>query len=145
MFEELKKYKTSSYFLFKIEDSLKEVCNAPTDKSGIYIIYALAKNKKELIYIGISGQKQKDGSLKTRKAGLGGIKDRIVNGHHFGKISRKKSWPWQMKKESIEALEIHWYVTHEENIKDFPRDVEELLLKTHHKTTGHLPKWNKEF
>lgn len=47
-----------------------------------------------------------------RKAGLGGVKDRIVNEHSFGKIPRRKSWPNQMIKENIEALDIYWHVTH---------------------------------
>lgn len=65
--------------------------NAPTDKSGVYIEYTLKGGKIELNYIGRSGKIEKDGSMFIRKAGLGGIKDRIVNGHQFGKTPRRIS------------------------------------------------------
>ncbi len=101
MFDELNKYKHNDHFFFKPTDSLTEVCNAPTDKSGVYIVYALKNGKIELIYIGKSGKIKQDGLMLTRKTGLGGIKDRIINGHQFGKIPRRKSWPIQLFKENI--------------------------------------------
>jgi hypothetical protein len=55
----------------------------------------------------------------VRKAGLGGIKDRIVNGHQFGKIQRRVSWPIQMGREGIDA---YWYATHNEIVMDCPQD-----------------------
>jgi len=145
MFDELKKYKNNNHFLFKPEDGLSQVCNAPDDKSGVYVVYALSNGRIELIYIGISGLKQKDGTLKTRKAGLGGMKDRIVNGHHFGKTPRRISWPIQMLKENIEALDVYWWVTYENEIRDFPRDVEEALLRRFFDIYGRFPRWNKQF
>ena len=103
MFEsELKKYKTNGVFSFKQNESLEHKCNAPTDKNGIYLIYKVTSNIEELIYIGLSGQ-MKNGVLKTRQSGLGGMKDRIVNGYHpkFGKIKRRIAFPAQMKIENI--------------------------------------------
>ena len=55
------------------------------------MVYALVQNVKELIYVGISGRVDADGRIVIRKAGLGGMKDRIVNGHQFGKVARKRS------------------------------------------------------
>ena len=144
MFDELNKYKNKNHFFFRPEDGLSEVCNAPNDKSGIYLVYALVQGKIELVYIGISGLEQKDGTLKTRKAGLGGMKDRIVNGHHFGKTPRRRSWPIQMLKENIEALDVYWWVTYENELRDFPRRIEESLLKKHMDLYGCLPRWNKQ-
>ena len=40
MFDELTKYKNNDHFFFEPTDNLREVCNAPNDKSGVYIIYA---------------------------------------------------------------------------------------------------------
>src|SRR5687768_12509401 len=100
MFNELEKYKNAGWFNFKDSDSLKEKCNAPVDKGGIYLIYKIIDAKEILIYIGSSGQRNKDGTLKIRK---GGLKDRLVNGYHphrFGKterIKRHKAFPMQMK------------------------------------------------
>ena len=143
MFNELEKYTNTNHFFFKPTDSLKEVCNAPTDKSGIYIVYALKNGRIELIYIGSSGKKLVDGNVKIRKSGLGGIKDRLVNGHHFGKIARKKSWPIKMLAENIEALDVYWWITYENKIKDCPLEMESMLLHKYFDINGNLPKWNK--
>lgn len=144
MYDELTKYEQNDHFFFKAVDSLSQVCSAPTDKSGIYIVYALKKEKIELIYIGLSGKNEKDGSMSIRKAGLGGMKDRIVNGHQFGKIPRRISWPKQMEFEKIEALDIYWYVTHNDKYRDFPRILENKLFQKHLDIYGRLPKWNNQ-
>jgi len=140
---ELNKYKMHSQFVFTIKDSLQQVCDAPTDKSGIYIVYNVTASASELIYIGSSGQKNKDGSLKVRKAGLGGMKDRIVNGHQFGKVSRKRSWVKQMQIENMKTLNVFWWVTYDDEIKDFPTDVERQLLDRFKAENNCLPKWNR--
>lgn len=144
MFSELDKYELHDHFFLNLQDNLKEVCNAPTNKSGVYIVYALKAGKVELIYIGCSGKHLADGSMFIRIAGLGGIKDRIVNGHQFGKIPRRKSWIAQIEKERIESLDIYWYATHNEKYSDCPRILENRLLKKHLEIYGRLPKWNKE-
>lgn len=144
MFDELTKYKHNDHFFFEATQKLSEVCNAPTDKSGVYIIYKLARGKVEMVYIGSSGQKNKDGTIKTRTAGLGGIKDRLVNGKQFGG-SRKVTLPIVMKLQKIDALDIYWYVTYDENHKDFPKVIESILIKKFHSVYGRLPEWNKEF
>lgn len=84
MFDELKKYTHNGHFFFEPTDNLEQVCNAPTDKSGVYIIYALKSGRIELLYIGHSGEIKQDGTLFIRKAGLSGLKDRLVNGKQFG-------------------------------------------------------------
>lgn len=50
MFDELTKYKHNDHFFFEAKQKLSEVCNAPTDKSGVYIIYKLARGKVEMVY-----------------------------------------------------------------------------------------------
>jgi hypothetical protein len=144
MFDELKKYKENKHFFFQPTDSLKEVCNAPSDKSGVYLVYALKNGRIELMYIGRSGKISNDGSMFIRKAGPGGLKDSIVNGHQFGKIPRHKSWPARMLKEGIEALDIYWYTTHCNDYNDCPGTVAHQLLTSHFKIFERLPKWNKE-
>ncbi len=145
MFDELIKYKEKGHFFFKPTDNLRQVCNAPNDQSGIYIVYALKNGNIELFYIGCSGKTEKNGSMFIRKAGLGGMKDRLVNGHQFGKIPRRISWPNQMQIENIEALDIYWYGTHNESYTDCPRKLENSLLKKHFEIYGRLPRWNNEF
>jgi hypothetical protein len=141
MFDELKKYKLNDHFFFSPTDALKEVCNAPIDKNGVYIIYELKNGRVDLVYIGSSGKKLSDGSIKTR---LGGIQDRIVNGHQFGKIPRKKSWPVKMLMENIEALDIYWWITYDNKSKDCPLTIESILLHNYLEIYGRLPKWNNK-
>jgi len=143
MFDELNKYKQNDHFFFKPIDNLGQVCNAPTDKSGVYIIYALNNGRIELIYIGRSGEVKSDGSLFIRKAGLGGLKDRLVNGKQFGE-ARRSSWRIQMLNEKIEALDIYWYATHNDKFVDCPKILENKLLQKHFDIYGRLPKWNNE-
>ena len=143
MFDELNKYKKTDHFFFKPVDNLGQVCNAPTDKSGVYIIYALKGGQIELIYIGRSGEVKQDGTLFIRKAGLGGLKDRLVNGKQFGR-PRRNSWRNQMTKEEIEALDIYWYVTHNDTFVDCPRVLENKILQRHLDIYGRLPRWNNE-
>jgi hypothetical protein len=144
MFDELEKYKESNHFFLKPNISLGQVCNAPTNKSGVYLVYTMKKGKISLVYIGRSGKVNKDGSMFVRKAALGGIKDRIVNGHQFGKIPRRISWHIQMIKENIEALDIYWYITHNAEYIDCPRILENKLLTRYIEIHGCLPEWNNE-
>ena len=52
MLDELGKYKEKDHFFFQSNEALAMACNAPTDKSGVYVVYALKNGKIELIYIG---------------------------------------------------------------------------------------------
>ena len=104
----------------------------------------MQKGKIELIYIGSSGELQEDGSMFIRKAGLSSIKDQIVNGHQFGEIPRRTSWATQMALENIEALDVYWYVAHNDEYIDCPGTLENKLLKKYVAIYGKLPRWNKE-
>jgi hypothetical protein len=142
MFEELEKYTLKGHFAFNGLVTLRTVCNAPPDKSGVYLVYAYRNGVIRLIYIGCSGKIKKNGSIFIRK---GGLKGRLINGHQFGKVPRKKSWPLQMARENIESLDVFWYVTHTEQYKDCPRELENKLLKEFYYTFNNLPSWNNEF
>ena len=140
MFDILSKYKNRGQFEFRPFDNLFSVCNAPTNKSGVYLIWDITdSSNRELIYIGRSG-KMVNGIVEHRKAGLGGIKDRLVNGHQFGKEPRKRIWPIVMKQEGISKLFINWFDT--EN--DDPVSIEKALLSEVNELFGFLPKWNKQ-
>jgi len=142
MFQELDKYRLKGHFFFEPTDLLKGVCNAPPDKNGVYLIYELKNGKIDLVYIGSSGKKLADGNIKTR---VGGIKDRLINGHQFGKIPRKKSWPIKMLAENIDALDIYWWITCDDKFNDCPIQVEDIILNNYIDIYGRLPKWNKKF
>jgi hypothetical protein len=145
MFEKhLNKYKTKDVFSFTKDEIFQIKCNAPIDKGGVYLIYQIHRSKMNLLYIGSSGQKQK-GNLKIRKSGLGGMKDRLVNGYHpkFGKIKRKKIFPMKMMEQNISELRIFWWITHGDNFCDFPTDVESILCDIYRKKFDKLPEWHK--
>ncbi len=141
MFDELTKYKNKNHFFFTKVDELEDVCNAPKDKSGIYLVYELKKGKIELVYVGSSGKVQNNGKIKHRN---GGIYDRIVNGHQFGKVPRKKSWKKKLIDEDIEALDVYWYDTFNLETEDIPAFVEATVIQSFFELYGRLPRWNKE-
>jgi len=142
MFDDLDKYTQKNHFFFTATDLLENVCNAPVNKNGVYIIYELKNGRVDLIYIGSSGKILSNGVIKTR---IGGIRDRIINGHQFGKVQRKKSWPVKMLSENIDALDIYWWITYDESFKDCPMKVEDILLNKYLSIYGRLPKWNRKY
>ncbi len=142
MYKELKKFKVNNSFTFGQEDSLEEACNAPESASGIFLVYALEGDDKELIMVGSTGTVQNDGTLKIKN---GGLYDKIVNGHQFAKTGRKYSWPAQMKLENIERLEVAWYATFNDKVKVIPTFIEGQILQNFLDEKGKLPRWNVAF
>jgi len=63
MYRELKNYDTNS-FAFTPADSLEVVCNAPESGSGVFLVYSVDGDNKELIMVGSTGTVQNDGTLK---------------------------------------------------------------------------------
>ncbi|HEX3383911.1 MAG TPA: hypothetical protein VHS53_01920 [Mucilaginibacter sp.] len=147
MFEnELGKYYNKGFFTFKYWESFTEKCNAPIDQSGVYLIYKIADDKETLIYIGSSGQRNNDGTLKTRKDGIYG---RLVKGYHpnrFGqqkRIQRQRAFPMQMQAEKITEIKIYWWITYDEPHSDFPTDVDEILKRKYCALFKTLPTWHQ--
>jgi hypothetical protein len=145
MDELLSNYTERGKFTFVPPNSLKICCDAPKDKSGVYLFYNISGNVRELIYIGCSGHITNGGILSTRKSGMGGLMGRIVNGHQFNKRQRWLSLPEQMIKDSISKLEVEWYVTHNNETKHSPIFVESCLLQNYYDSYNKLPKWNLKF
>ncbi len=144
MFTELMKYKENGHFFFTKRDSLKKVCNAPTDKSGVFIVFALVRERVIMVYIGHSGEVKADGTLAVRKSGLGGLKDSIVNGTFFGE-PRHKGWKKAMRQEKIEALDVYWYVTHNEELVDCPKILEKKLIYKDFENSREFLAWNTNY
>jgi len=142
MYKELKKFKTTNTFNFTTNDSLEEVCNAPESGNGVFVVYAVNGEEKELIMVGSTGTIQNDGTLKSKN---GGLYDKIVNGHQFAKTGRKYSWPAQMQKEDIERLEVVWYETFNAKNKVIPTFAEGQVLQNFLDENGKLPRWNVAF
>lgn len=141
MYKELEKFKVSNSFTFTVEDSLEQACNA-SEGAGVFLVYAVEGDAKELIMVGSTGTVQNDGTLKSKN---GGLYDKIVNGHQFAKTGRKYSWPAQMKLETISALEVVWYETFNADVKAIPTAVEGQVLQSFLDANATLPKWNVAF
>lgn len=56
MFERLQYYQHCGSFKFGRFDDLKKVCNAPTNKSGVYMVWTEKSGERFLLYIGRSGK-----------------------------------------------------------------------------------------
>ena len=142
MYKELKKFKVNNSFTFTAENSLEDLCNATETGSGVFLVYEVNGEEKELIMVGSTGTIQNDGSLKSKS---GGLYDKIVNGHQFAKTGRKYSWPAQMKIENIALLEVVWYETFNEKNKTIPTFVEAQVLQNFLDENNRLPRWNVAF
>lgn len=144
---ELNKYKSKGYFTFKPLETFRTKCNAPTEESGVYLIYKIINSTETLIYIGSSGQRGKDGILKHRQ---GGMKDRLINGYHpnrFGqlkRIKRSRAFPQQMEIEKISEIKIYWWVTFDKDNSDFPTEVETTLRAKYFDKYKRLPDWHQQ-
>ncbi len=142
MYKELKKFKITNSFNFTVNDNLETVCNTSETANGVFLVYAVDGEAKNLIMVGSTGTIQNNGTLKSKN---GGMYDKIVNGHQFAKTGRKYSWPAQMKIENIERLEVFWYDTFNEKNKVIPTFVEGQILQLYFEENGTLPKWNVAF
>ena len=142
MYKELKKFKNQNSFLFTQNDDLESVCNIDENISGIFLVYEVKDENKELIMVASSGTIQNDGILKTKN---GGLADKLINGHQFAKTGRKYSWLAQMKIENIETLEVFWYDTFNAKNKVIPTFAEGQVLQLFLDETGKLPRWNVAF
>jgi hypothetical protein len=140
MFDELNKYKTNGHFFFNPTDSLDEICNAPDDKDGVYIVYELKNGHVTMVYIGTSGLR----GYGYLKDGLFGLKKAIIKGVPSENEPRSQSWPVKMLSENIDALDIYWYVSYKGNLKDHPESLQGNLLYKYLGIYGEFPPWNKQ-
>ena len=124
MFQEPKNYTDNDHFFFEAEKDLENICNAPKDKDGVFKVLELRNGKINLVYIGYSKS--------------GGLFNEIVNGLHHDKNPRKIGWTYQLLKDKTDALDIYWYVMHDEQ-----KNEQVDMLKDYVDQTGKLPKWNK--
>lgn len=145
-FDQLNKYSKKGKFQYKATQNLREVCTAPSNYAGIYLIYEQLTKKEKLVYIGSSGQRDKNGKIKIRN---GGLFDRITNGYHpnrFGqekRIKRNKAFPLYMQSANISQINIYWFVTYDDEFSDFPTDIEKILTENYIKKFGKKPEWHK--
>lgn len=131
----LKNYKGDSFVFCKDDDSLKDKCNAPGDKScGVYIYTAIIDGREDIIYIGCSGHIE-NGILVGRK---GGLKRRIY-GKQDG-VPRDKFYKDVMCHHNVPELKVYWYHIEEGD----PEFVEYQLILRYLVTFQRFPKYNNK-
>ncbi|HZJ79303.1 MAG TPA: hypothetical protein VFC69_01850 [Dysgonamonadaceae bacterium] len=142
MFDELKKYENSDHFFVTSKVELEDVCNAPKNGSGVYVVYELKNGRIDLIYIGSSGKVQSNGKIQHSEDGLYG---EIVSGVRLGKTARRSSWKQKVIREKIDALDVYWFETINADTHDIPSYVEATIMQRFYELYGRLPRWNREF
>jgi hypothetical protein len=133
MFDDLSKYHKTGHFFFKRGDDLSAVSKAVPHLCGVYYIYRLAEGGIDLVQIGKSGFMQQNGAFQSQPL--------------FGEDYQKTQefFEGKCKTENIDALDIYWFVTMDENHCDLPSYVEGLLMQRYLELYGRLPLWNKSF
>lgn len=142
MFDELIKYKNKNHFFLNKGDDLEAVCNAP-DLPGVFIVFALA-GKIEPVYIGYSKNELRETPGKKYSLEFGTLKEEIIDGKSLSKKANKISWGEIFEAKGMDALDIYWYVTMDKRTKDFPEDVERVIMQSYIHIYGRLPKWNQK-
>ena len=138
MFDEVEKYQNNGHFFFEKGSVLSEVSKDAPNEAGVYIIYKLAKGKVTLVYVGKSGTMNQNGTFKEQK-----LRKRLNNKQDG--VKRQEYFENKIEQESIDALDIYWYVTFDKNHQDLPAYVEGLLLQRYFEVYGELPPWNKDY
>ena len=137
IFQGLEKYQ-QGHFFFEKGQSLKQQSKEVPSLSGVYYFLRLSKGKVDIVYIGKSGTIQIDGSFKKQT-----LKERINNKQE--NIKRQHFLEQKIEDETIDALEIYWFVTFDDNHQDLPAFIEGLLMQQYFDIYGTLPPWNKDF
>lgn len=138
----LNKYKVKGCFKLRNNQRLSQVCNAPKNNGGLYLVYELQDGVIiGLIYIGCSGWVNQNGVYEFRNKGMYA---RIVNGSRF-KGKEKKTWLLKMKEEGIDEIQVDWYVTYNASTIHIPACVEARLMQAYYDEFKVLPKWNVEY
>jgi len=130
MFDELEKYKINGHLFYKQGDDILKLSQKLPDEPGVYYILKLSRGKINLTYIGKSVSTKADN--KTLNS--------LFNDREKG-ISLHQFFEKKMKKENIDALDIYWYVTDNDN----PTEIANKILQNNYDLFGSLPDWNKSF
>lgn len=134
----LEKYHLTGTFTFKVGERLVSKCDNIPNEPGVYLIYAVKKNKKELVYIGASGKMNQDGSFKVQK-----LKKRIQNMQNSS-TRRQTYFENKIKELSLDWIEVKWFVTYLNEHSDLPLNIEGTLLQMHFDKFKVLPLWNNQ-
>lgn len=138
MFDQTNKYANHGHFFLNPGDSLREKSSDVPNLPGVYYIMKLADGHIYLVYIGSSGTLYQNGAFSSQL-----LRGRLNNKQ--GGMKRQQFLEKKIKEEKIDALDIYWFVTFDENHQDLPGYVEGKLVQRYFEIYGELPPWNKKF
>jgi hypothetical protein len=139
MFDELNKYQNNGHFFFEKGSVLSQISKDVPELPGVYYILRLAKGKIDLVYIGKSGTIEQNGGFKNQ------LLRKRLNNKQEKDIKRQDFFEQKIDEENIDALDIYWFVTFDEDHQDLPGYVEGVLIQRYFETFGELPPWNKSY
>lgn len=138
MFDQTNKYTNHGHFFLSPGDNLQEKSSEVPDLPGVYYIIRLAGGGIDLVYIGSSGTVNQNGTFSNQP-----LRGELIDKQDG--MKRQQYFDQKMKQEDIEALDIYWFVTFDENHQDLPGYVEGVLMQRYFEIYGNLPPWNKKF
>lgn len=138
MFDHLEEFENQGHFFFNKGDNLIEKSAEVPDLPGVYYILRLASGGIDVVYIAKSGTMQQKGSFKQPL-----LKKCFTDKKEGAK--KQQYLEKKMKQESIDGLDIYWFVTYDDNDKVLPGLMEANMMQQYVDLFGCLPPWNKEF
>lgn len=131
----------SFYFDVNNPKSLKKNCNAPSNKSGVYIFiteYINTPDREEpnedIVYIGCSGHIENDTVINR----IGGLQRRIY-GKQNG-MSRGEFYKSKINDKEINKMKVCWFSVKNED----PEEIEYKLILRYITTYKRFPKFNNK-
>ncbi len=112
--------------------------NGVPDGYGVYVIYSVKADSKNLIYVGKAGTLTTSGIWKRQ--GLSGRLKRKQN-----KLLRQDFFQQFIEQHELDVLFFEWFVTFDgEQAKTLPLLAEARLLQAYFDDHNHLPSLNKQ-
>ena len=131
-------YKINGNFFFQKGEDLAKVSKKVPNEPGVFGIFRLMKGRVELVYIGYG--EAKNASKGMDIATLDYAINNKINGINSQKFLDKK-----LTEEPIDALDIYYMVTYDEDHHELPAFVAARIINDHFEMHGQIPVWNKKF
>lgn len=135
-----RKFKNHDSFILLPGESINDIVNRFNIPSqpGVYVIYGCTSEKEEIIYIGMSGSMNQDGSFGNQL-----LKKRLTmkqDGEY-----RKEFFQKIITKEKYSKLLFKWFITFDSHNKLLPAKVEGDLMQAYYDDFKCLPRYNKSY
>lgn len=119
------------------QDWRKQVTDAQVpEKYGVYLIYGVKGDQRQLVYVGKSGTLLANGQWKSQ-----GLCRRLLAKQ--GGKRRHVYFRERLAEKGFSHLSIHWVVTVNSDCTVLPAKAEADLLQIYFNKFGKLPPWNR--